>query len=128
MNIQRMFSVLALVSVAACGLNSSPGESNKIGQITSIHRVGIFCTTWEAQLQRGGFQNGSGVTGAPFEFTVENDSLAKQVRSLMEANTEVEITYHTEGLYSSCRSESGGNFLVSIRALHDSTVAHTPKT
>lgn len=116
----RALFLLPLLLLAACGLNTSPGESNKIGQITSLHKVGIMCKTWEAQIQRGGFSNGSGVTGAPFNFTIEDATLVGQVKRFMETNTEVEITYHSEGVYGLCRTESGGNFLIGIRALRDS--------
>lgn len=109
--------VVLAVGPMACGVNPEPGESQKIGQVTSLHRIGMFCKTWEMQIQRGGFTQGSGVTGAPFNVTIESDSLVAKARAYMEANREVEITYQTEGLYWPCRSGSGGDFLKSIHPL-----------
>lgn len=108
---------VALLFLAACNVQT-PGESDKIGQIVSVHRQGISCKTWEASIVRGGFQNGSGVNGAAFGFTIESDSLAKLAQRYMESNTEVKIHYRSEGISSACRSDSGGDFLVSIAPLH----------
>lgn len=110
---KRIAFILLSLVVVGCGLNT-PGESDKIGQIVSVHKQGMVCTTWEASIIRGGFSQGSGVNGAAFNFTIESDSLARVVQQYMKAGTEVEIHYRTEGIYKACRSDSGGDFLVSI--------------
>lgn len=112
---KTMLFLLALASLTACGINGSPGNGEKIGQIVKLSKVGLFSKTWEGEIVRGGFQGGGGVNGQAFYFTVESDSLAKQVTDFMERQTEVRIHYRTEGIYAIARTESGGDFLVSIQ-------------
>lgn len=109
-----MVAVAAVVGACFLGLNTSPGDGEKVGQIVKLSRVGMVSKTWEGQIVRGGFQDGAGVNGQAFEFTVEGDSLAARVRRFMESQTEVRIKYRSEGLYKVTRSESGGHFLVAI--------------
>lgn len=116
---RRMLLPLMLVLLAACSINTSPGDGEKIGQVVKISKVGIIGVTWEAQLIRGGMSGGSGSFGTtPFDFTIESDSLAKVVTDYMDNQIEAVIKYHTEGLFSPFRSESQGHFLVSIVPMH----------
>lgn len=92
------------------------GGGEKIGSITRLQRTGVFCKTWEGEIIRGGLNSGSGVVGAAFHFTVEDDGLAQQVQKAMEAMQEVKITYKKEGL-SFCRSDSENYFLTKIESL-----------
>lgn len=108
---------LFTLTLAACGVNTAPGDGSKVGQIVKLAKLGMFAKTYEAEIIRGGFQNGSGANGQAFDFTIETEELAKQVKDAMDAQTEVIITYRSEGLWSACRSEGGGNFLTSIRPL-----------
>lgn len=111
-------SILFLFSICliGCGLNGSPGEGKKIGQIVRVHHGGIFFDTWEAELIRGGISNGSGTTsGSAFHFTA-NDAQAAQLQAFMDKQTEVVITYREKGIYSVCTSDSRGNFLLDVRA------------
>jgi hypothetical protein len=106
---------LALFVVFGCGVNTSPGEGDKVGQIVRLQRVGMASKTWEGEIIRGGMSGGSGVIGmTPFDFTIENEELATAVRGFMDNQTEVTIHYRSEGVYSACRTESRGHFLVSI--------------
>jgi hypothetical protein len=83
--------------------------------VVKLSKQGLASDTWEAQLIRGGINNGSGSFGTtPFDFTVEGDELVEKVKQLMESQAEVVIEYRIEGVYSPFRSESHGNFLVSI--------------
>jgi hypothetical protein len=93
------------------------GNGNKVGSVTKLAQEGVFCKTWEGQLIRGGFSNGSGVMGAPFEFTIENNpELVKKVAELMDSQQEVKITYRTEAM-TLCRSDSYNHFLTDIEVL-----------
>jgi hypothetical protein len=106
--------ILAL-SFVGCGVNTSPGNGEKIGQIVKISKQGMMSHTWEAQLIRGGMNGGSGSFGTvPFDFTIENDADAEKATQFMQNQTEVVIHYRMEGIYSSFRTESDGHFLVSI--------------
>lgn len=107
--------VLAALLIAGCGI-ASPGEGEKVGQIVRVNQHGFICKTWEAQIMRGGFNNGTGASGAAFDFTVANEAEAETLRGYMESQTEVVLKYRTHGpFYSICSSESGGDFLVSVK-------------
>lgn len=86
----------------------SSGE--KIGQITAIAEQGAFVKTWEAQIVRGGMNNGSGVTGQVTHFTIENNpALVESLTKAMNEGKEVKITFHKE-MISFLRSESDDIF------------------
>jgi iron complex outermembrane recepter protein len=111
----KKLMLFALVFLAACGINTSPGEGEKIGQIVKLNKQGIFNDTWEAELIRGGMTGGSGVVGIqPFDFTISSDSEADIINTYLKNQTEVVIKYRMEGIWSLFRSESNGHFLVSI--------------
>ena len=112
----RTLAMLSLVVLAGCGINTSPGNGEKIGQVVKLSKQGMICKTWEGQLIRGGMTSGSGAFGTvPFDFTVEDEALAREVEQYMRTQTEVTITYEMEGAYKLCRTDSGGHFLKSIR-------------
>ncbi len=94
------------------------GSGEKVGSIVKLAKQGVFCQTWEAEMIRGGFSNGSGVGGTPFHFTIEdNPELVKKVEQLMNTQQEIKITYRTE-LATFCRSDSEINaFLTNIEVL-----------
>ena len=105
-----MFVFLLLV-----GINLRPGYNEKIGQIVKVGHEGMFVKTWEAQLIPGGMSNGSGSFGInPFNFTIESETMAKEVKMYMQNQTEVIIKYRMEGVFSQFRTRSRGYFLVSI--------------
>lgn len=108
---------LAMLALTGCGVNEKPGTNEKIGVIVKVGKTGILCDTWEAQIVRGGLIDGSGVMGAPFNFTVEYPGQVDKLKEYMNAGTEVKITYRTEGIYASWRSDSGGDFLISVEPI-----------
>ena len=72
--ILRLVAVTSLaVATTACW---SMGSGEKIGVVTKLARHGVFCKTWEGQIVRGGLNGGSGVVGAAFDFTIEDDAEA----------------------------------------------------
>ncbi len=93
------------------------GRGEKIGAITRLQKTGIICQTWEGISQRGGINNGSGVVGGEFHFTIENDELAKKVQQAMENQQEVKLSYQKEG-FTFCRSDSDNIFLTGIEAVN----------
>lgn len=115
MKIKLLAVVILSAALTGCGLNPSPGDGEKIGQIVKVQKRGLFWKTWEAELIRGGMNGGCGSFGTtPFEFTIENDETAKAAITNMETQTEVVIKYRMEGIYSITRSESSGHFLNSM--------------
>lgn len=118
----KIISILtaaAALSLTSCGLQS-PGNGEKVGQIVRLSKHGIFNETWEAQIIRGGFNNGSGVNGMAFDFTIQDENVVYLVREYMDNQKEVKIKYNTEGFYSLFRSDSGGDFLTSITEISGS--------
>ena len=106
-------AILGVLMLGAFASKGSPGDGEKVGQIVKVARVGWLARTWEGELIRGGFQGASGVNGSAFDFTVQSDSLAHIVDSLMTLQAEVRIHYHTPAFYAPWHSESG-HFLIAI--------------
>lgn len=93
----------------------SSGE--KIGQIIAISEQGVFVKTWEAQIVRGGMNNGSGVTGQVTHFTIENNpALVEALTKAMNEGKEVKIRFKTE-MVSFLRSDSGNVFAQSMEII-----------
>lgn len=42
--------VLVLFTLTSCGINTSPGNGEKIGQIVRARKTGIFCKTWGSRI------------------------------------------------------------------------------
>lgn len=94
---------------------TDPGEGEKIGTIVKLSKQGLFKKTWEGELIRGGFLDGSGTIGGSFHFTIESDELARKALELMKSKKEVVLFYEIEFLSLVTRSESGNpHFAVSI--------------
>lgn len=113
-----MFKKIAIIGsivvLTACG---DTGGGEKVGSITKLAQQGLLCKTWEGQIIRGGFQNGSGASGAAFDFTIDNNpELVKKVEHLLNTQQEVKLTYRTE-FVTWCRSDSRNHFLTDIEAL-----------
>ena len=116
--------VVLLFGSVGCGVNASPGDGTKIGQIVKLTKTGLFSKTYEAEIIRGGMTGGSGAFGVtPFDFTIESEEQAKTVQDYMDHQTEVIITYRSEGLYSLCRTDSAGHFLKTITPATNSASA-----
>lgn len=92
-------------------------EGEKIGQITAIAEQGAFVKTWEAQIVRGGMNNGSGVTGQVTHFTIENNpELVKDLTDAMNNGKEVKIIFEKE-MATFLRSESDNVFAKSMQVI-----------
>lgn len=97
------------------------GTGEKVGIITKVAKQGAMCPTWEAEIQRGGMSNGSGVNGQTFDFTIEgNDAIVAQLIDDMEHQREVKITYRTE-VATLCRSDSAHNAFITSLTPSDTT-------
>ena len=67
---------LACLTLAGCGI-ATPTQGEKIGVIIKVNKEGLFCTTWEVQMIRGGMSDGSGgVGGAPPNLSPANKAAA----------------------------------------------------
>jgi hypothetical protein len=110
--------IAASISLSGCYETKS---GQKIGVITKLAQEGLFVKTWEAEMIRGGIQNGSGVNGGSFHFTIENPELLEKVKQAMDTQTEVEISYSKEAI-TFIRSESD-YFLKDIKSQKPSPVS-----
>jgi hypothetical protein len=103
-----------LALLPGCGLNPNNGTGLKVGQIIALHHTGLFYKTYECEIIKGSFSQGSGANGGAFWFTIEDEDMAKAAQKYMDNQTEVKLKYRTEGCYSSCRSDSGGDFAIDL--------------
>lgn len=108
-------AALAVMSIALVGCGEL-ANGDKVGMITKVAKQGWFCPTWEASIQRGGFNAGSGVNGAAFEFTIEDPALLEKVQNAMAQNLEVKITYRQE-MFTFCRADSDNYFLTGLQVI-----------
>ncbi len=91
---------------SGCGSGFESGEGKKIGQIVKIGSHGFFCSTYEAELIRGGFNSGSGVNGNALNFTIKSKKLYEQLTEAMENQSEVELHYSRRAFSGPCYSET----------------------
>jgi hypothetical protein len=124
MKIEKLFArslilgpIAVILFLLVLGVNV-PSSGSKVGQIVRINREGILNKTWEAQLIRGGFSDGSGIMGRSFEFTVtEGSGFIPKLEDAMRKQSEVRIQYKTIGIYPAIISGSGGTFLIDVEVV-----------
>lgn len=118
-----MKKVALLAAIAAVALTGciERGNGEKLGVLTKVAKEGAICPTWEAEIVRGGLVGGSGVTGSAFHFSIESEELANKLKTAMEKQQEVKITYSSE-LVTFCRSESGNHFLKTFEIIDNKNV------
>lgn len=80
----------------------------KTGLLVKISKEGFFWGTYEGELIRGGFDNGTGGNGRSFHFTLgqTKNHNVRQSLELMEINKPVVITYHCEAWVAPWRGEN----------------------
>lgn len=110
---KKLLILLLPLLISGCWETES---GDKVGTIVKFSKEGALIKTYEAELIRGGLNNGSGSFGRPFDFTVEDSSLIPIVQRAMENNNEVKIHYHREWI-TMWRCESDNYFLDSIEIL-----------
>ena len=113
---KKLLLIITATSIlCGCGVNPNNGDGTRTGQFVALHKKGLFCKTWEAELIKGGMAGGSGSFGvAPFWVTVPEE-MAAQVQNNLDTQAEVEIKYHSAGIYSLFSSDSGGDFLIEVK-------------
>ena len=118
-----MKTLLMVLAVLLAGCIDK-GHGEKVGSVVKLGYDGSmfgWCKTWEGQIMRGGMANGSGVQGASFDFTVEenNPALLEKVKHYMATQQEVKITYRMES-FALCQSTTN-HFLVDIVPMDDAS-------
>lgn len=116
---KKLSFLVLFLFLTSCTFQSS-GKGSKIGRIVKISQEGIFFKTWEGELVRGGFTDGSGVMGTSFFFTIEDDYLRDIALECMKNQNEVIITYEAEIFTSIFRSEkTTPHFVKNIKILQN---------
>lgn len=110
-----LVTMLTSLILTGCGGYSS-GE--KVGSIVRISRDGIIFKTNEAELIRGGLNNGSGVMGKPFYFTIKDKSLLAVANKAMDENKEIKLTYHSEYIAPLSSTNDDNNFADAITIIN----------
>ena len=112
----RMLSILVLFgALFGCTFRPDPGEGKKIGRIVRLSRQGLFFKTWEGELIRGGFVEGSGSMGTSFHFTIEDPRLLNVANHALETQREVVLHYRIDAISALSRSEDvDPNFATAI--------------
>ena len=95
-----MIKKILLVCVAGLSLSScwDKATGQKSGVITHVTKQGAFWGTWQGELVRGGFDNGSGAMGKSFDFNLGafRSILVDQAEEAMNLNHPVTIHYKCE--------------------------------
>lgn len=105
--------MVAALSIALTGCGDCGNESH-VGSVVKLGKTGAFCKTYEAEIVRGGLNNGSGgVSATAFEFTIEDQKLVDLVQDAFDRQYEIKVTAHNEAV-SWCRSNSGSKFATAI--------------
>ncbi len=103
---KKYLLILTLVSLLQGCWITERGE--KIGNIVKIGKQGLLIKTNEAELIRGGLNNGNGSFGRPFDFTIEDDQKREVAEKAFDEQKPVRIKYHKE-LVTLFRTETGDN-------------------
>lgn len=114
MKLRKTIIALACVSLLSGCWETEKGE--KIGNIVKLSKEGMFIKTNEAELIRGGMNDGSGSFGKPFHFTIEDEKLLITVQKALDEHKAVRVKYHKE-LATLWRCESNNYFLDDIEII-----------
>lgn len=107
-NYSYLFNIIISFTffLSACGSGFESGEGRKIGRVVKIGKHGMFCSTYEAEIVRGGFTEGSGVNGSSLHFTIKSENLYDQLSKAMEDQKEIELFYSNRIFTGICFGET----------------------
>lgn len=66
----------------------------------------MFCTTYEGEIIRGGFNGGDGVNGNSLHFSIKNQKLVEALIKAMENEEEIELSYKHQVFSGPCYANS----------------------
>lgn len=106
---KKLFTIItnSILFLSGCGAGFDSGEGKKIGRIVKIGKHGMFCPTYEAEIIRGGFNDGSGVNGTSLHFSIKSHKLYERLTEAMENQEEIELKYSRREFSGICYSETG---------------------
>jgi hypothetical protein len=108
---QKLLITALSITLTGCG---DCGNESHVGSVVKLGKTGAFCKTWEAEIVRGGLNNGSGgVSVTAFSFTIEDERLVQLVQDALDKQYEIKVEAHDEAM-TMCRSDSSDRFATTI--------------
>lgn len=96
----------SVLFLSGCGSGCNSGDGKKIGRVVKIAKHGVFCTTYEGEIIRGGFNGGDGVNGNSLHFSIKSQKLVDALTKAMENQEEIELSYKHQVLSGPCYGNS----------------------
>jgi hypothetical protein len=114
---KKIITLLLSLLITGCW-ETEKGE--KVGIIVKLGKQGAFIKTNEAELIRGGMNNGNGSFGVrPFDFTIEDERLLRIVQKAFDEQKEIKITYHKEWATLWRTETSDNSFLDDVEIIEE---------
>lgn len=110
MKILKYLSTLCLALIFVGCIDYSDGY--RTGTLTKFSKKGVFCKTWEGQLNLGGMVNSSdGMVANVWEFTIDPENQQDQqwievLNNALKLGKRVTIAYNQEGFVGLCRADT----------------------
>lgn len=104
-----IFFILCCLLIFSClffSFKISTVTGQKSGVIVKCADEGFVFKTHECEIIRGGFNNGSGVNGNSFDFTVSDESIYQKILESMNKNSEVTLKYHSNHICTFTETEN----------------------
>lgn len=100
--------ILSVLVLSSCGHGINYSDGERVGVVTKLSYKGVFCKTWEGQMNLGGMATKTDGSMVPnvWDFTVENLALLPQIQKAMSEQTPLKIAYHQGFLSGICTSDS----------------------
>lgn len=108
--------------VLAGGLNYSHGERH--GVVNKLSYKGIFCKTWEGEMNLGGFRNvtnkdsdgntTTSVVANLFEFSVKDEAVVQKIQAAMDEGRPIGLVYDQILFRNPCAASTSYN-IVEVR-------------
>lgn len=92
----------SILFLSGCGSGCNSGDGKKIGRVVKIAKHGVFCTTYEGEIIRGGFSGGDGANGNSLHFSIKSQKLVNALTKAMENQEEVELSYNHQVFSGPC--------------------------
>ena len=117
---KKIIPLFLVLLLSGCWTNQ---QGEKSGLLVKVAKEGTWWGTYEAELIRGGLDNGSGANGKEFHFTIGQTKNAKVIKAIeaMNKGKPVVISYHCEAFRAPWRGKSHC-FLDAIKEHNEKTI------
>lgn len=109
-----MLAVAISLNLFGASARADYSEGSRVGVITKLSKKGLFCKSWEGELNMGGFKNkksdkGTNVVANIFEFTIPDDKpeILEAANQAMDIGADVRLSYTQSWFYDPCSSSTG---------------------